>query len=105
MATIIDKDRKIFSDWIKNFADDKLNIDELSDLMVKTFSADFNDNETVLDIYLTLQHFDVFWQERKSNGNFDKSARSLLIEIAEAFEENLIDEVRILNDKFSVMKR
>ncbi len=105
MSTITDKDRKIFSNLIKNFAVDKLTIDELSDLMSKTFSNDFNDNATVLDIYLTLQHFDVFWQERKSNDNFDKSAKNMLLEIARAFEKNLVDEVRNLNDEFSVLKR
>jgi len=102
---MIDKDRKIFSDLIKSYAADKLTIDELSDLMGITFSNDFNDDVTILDIYHTLQHFDVFWQERKSNDIFDKSAKKLLIEIAEALEKNLIDDVRILNDKFSVMKR
>jgi hypothetical protein len=62
MSTITDKDRKIFSDLIKNF------------------SNDFNDN-------------------------FDKSAKNMLIEIAGAFERNLIDEVKNLNDEFSMLKR
>lgn len=73
--------------------------------MSKTFSNDFNDDVTVLDIYHSLQHFDVFWQERKDNDSFDKAAKNMLIEIAEAFENNLIDEVKILNDEFSVLRR